>query len=204
MQNIYSKPRINVRRIAVAGIFSAFTIILSLIPSLGYIPIPPFTITTMHIPVIVAAVLEGPMIGGFVGLMFGLSSMYAAATIFAGMPTAPFFLNPLVAVLPRILIGLAAYYFYTLLKRIIRNRTVPIVGAALAGTLTNTVGVLGMIYLLYAKEYVEAIGESAAGRSLLTIIFSGAFINALVEIAAASLIGVPVVLALQRFKRQNR
>jgi len=198
MENIQTRPRVSVRRIAVAGIFSAFTIVLTLIPSLGYIPIPPFSITTMHIPVIIAAVLDGPLTGAFVGLMFGLSSLYTAATIFSGMPVAPFFLNPLVSVMPRILIGIVAYYVFALLKKLIRNKTVSIVGAALGGTLTNTVGVLGMIYLLYAQEYVEAIGATTVGKSALAIIFSGAIVNMLVEIAAASLISVPVVLAVQK------
>lgn len=203
MENIQSRPRVSVRRIAVAGVFSALTIVLTLTPSLGYIPIQPFTITTMHIPVIIAAVLEGPLMGAFVGLMFGLSSMYTAATIFAGMPAAPFFLNPLVSVLPRILIGVAAYYAYALLVKLLRNKVVSIVGAALAGTLTNTVGVLGMIYLLYARQYVEAMGINPGGRSLIVIIFSGAFINAAFEIVAASLVSVPVVLALRRIRREN-
>jgi len=198
MENIQTRPRVSVRRIAVAGIFSAFTIVLTLIPSLGYIPIPPFSITTMHIPVIIAAVLDGPLTGAFVGLMFGLSSLYTAATIFSGMPVAPFFLNPLVSVMPRILIGIVAYYVFALLKRLIRNKTVSIVGAALGGTLTNTVGVLGMIYLLYAQEYVEAVGATTVGKSALAIIFSGAIVNMLVEIVAASLISVPVVLAVQK------
>lgn len=198
MENIQTRPRVSVRRIAVAGIFSAFTIVLTLIPSLGYIPIPPFSITTMHIPVIIAAVLDGPLTGAFVGLMFGLSSLYTAATIFSGMPVAPFFLNPLVSVMPRILIGIVAYYVFALLKKLIRNKTVSIVGAALGGTLTNTVGVLGMIYLLYAQEYVEAIGATTVGKSALAIIFSGAIVNMLVEIVAASLISVPVVLAVQK------
>ena len=48
------------RRIAVMGVLSAFSILLSLIPSLGYIPVPPLpiTITTMHVPVIIAGILE--------------------------------------------------------------------------------------------------------------------------------------------------
>lgn len=200
MENIQTKPRTDVRRIAVAGIFSAFTIILSLVPSLGYIPIPPFTITTMHIPVIIAAVLEGPLVGAVVGLMFGLSSLYTAATIYAGMPTAPFFMNPLVSVLPRILIGIVAYYVFILFRKLIKNKTGSIIAAALGGTLTNTVGVLGMLYLLYAEQYVRAIGENPAGRSILAIIFSGALINVLVEAAGAALISVPVVLALQKVK----
>ncbi|HBR04058.1 MAG TPA: ECF transporter S component, partial [Ruminiclostridium sp.] len=68
MNNIRSKPRMNVRRIAVTGILSALAILLSLVPSLGYIPLGPITITTMHIPVIIAAILEGPVVGGIVGL----------------------------------------------------------------------------------------------------------------------------------------
>jgi len=100
--------------------------------------------------------------------------------------------------MPRILIGIVAYYVFALLKRLIRNKTVSIVGAALGGTLTNTVGVLGMIYLLYAQEYVEAVGATTVGKSALAIIFSGAIVNMLVEIVAASLISVPVVLAVQK------
>ncbi|NLM76133.1 MAG: ECF transporter S component, partial [Clostridiaceae bacterium] len=102
--NNTKNTRLSTRKIAIAGIMSAFSILLSLIPSLGYIVVPltPITITTMHIPVIIAAILEGPVVGGFVGLIFGLSSMYTAATIFAGLPTAFVFLNPLVSVFPRI------------------------------------------------------------------------------------------------------
>jgi hypothetical protein len=201
MENIQTKPRVSVRRIAVAGVFSALTIVLTLVPSLGYIPIPPHTITTMHIPVIIAAMIEGPLMGAFVGLMFGLSSMYTAATIYAGMPTAPFYLNPLVSVLPRILIGVVAYYVYTPLAKTLKYKVVPIISGAVAGTLTNAVGVLGMICLLYARQYVEAIGVNPAGKSLLVIIFGSTLINVIFEVIAASLISVPVVLALRRFQK---
>lgn len=76
----------------------------------------------MHIPVIIAAILEGPVVGGFVGLIFGLSSMYTAATIFAGLPTAFVFLNPLVSVFPRILIGIAAHYAYAGMNKLTRKK----------------------------------------------------------------------------------
>ena len=103
---------------------SAFSILLSLIPVLGYIVVPltPITITTMHIPVIIAAILEGPVVGGLSALFFGLSSMYTAATIFAGLPTA-FVLNPLVSVFPRILIGIAAHYAYAGMNKLTRKRS---------------------------------------------------------------------------------
>lgn len=208
MKNQRVQPQVNVRRIAVAGVLSAFSILLSLVPSLGYIPIPPLTITTMHIPVIVAALLEGPVIGGFVGLIFGLSSMYTAATIFAGWPTAFPFLNPLVSVLPRILIGVLSYYAFVGIKKLVKNKSIPIVVGAVVGTLTNTIGVLGMIYILYAQRYVDALVQSAQSqgqqlivKSLFSVIFGGVFINAVAEIAMAAILCVPVVLAITRIKK---
>jgi uncharacterized membrane protein len=202
------QPQMNVRRVAVAGILSAFSILLTLVPSLGYIPIPPLTITTMHIPVIIAAILEGPFVGGFVGLIFGLSSMYTAATIYAGWPTAFPFLNPLVSVLPRILIGVLSYFAFIAMKKLIKNKSVSIVFGAIAGTATNTIGVLGMIYILYAQHYVNALVESAQNqgqqlivKSLFSVIFGGVLVNLVAEIAMAAILCLPVVLAVERIKR---
>jgi uncharacterized membrane protein len=202
------QPQMNVRRVAVAGILSAFSILLTLVPSLGYIPIPPLTITTMHIQVIIAAILEGPFVGGFVGLIFGLSSMYTAATIYAGWPTAFPFLNPLVSVLPRILIGVLSYFAFIAMKKLIKNKSVSIVFGAIAGTATNTIGVLGMIYILYAQRYVNALVESAQNqgqqlivKSLFSVIFGGVLVNLVAEIAMAAILCLPVVLAVERIKR---
>jgi len=205
--NNTKNTRLSTRKIAIAGIMSAFLILLSLIPSLGYIVVPftPITITTMHIPVIIAAILEGPVVGGFVGLIFGLSSMYTAATIFSGLPTAFVFLNPLVSVLPRILIGIVAYYVYAGISRLIRNKGVATVIGAVAGTLTNTIGVLGMIYLLYAQEYVDAVVKASETPVVVTsafvFIFGGVLLNAVLEVVLSALVSTPVVYALNKIKR---
>lgn len=196
------------RRIAVTGVLSAFSILLSLIPSLGYIPVPPLpiTITTMHVPVIIAGILEGPVVGGFVGLIFGLSSLYTAATIFAGLPTAFVFLNPLVSVLPRILIGIAAHYAYSGINKLIKNKSIAIIIGAVAGTLTNTIGVLGMIYILYARQYVDAIVSSSETpvvvKNLFTFIFGGIALNVVFEILLAALVCSPIVYAVERIKKR--
>lgn len=203
MENYSLRSRMNVRRIAVTGILSALSILLSMVPSLGYIPIGPITITTMHIPVIIAALLEGPVVGGIVGLIFGLSSLYMAATVYAALPTSIFFLNPLVSILPRILIGIVAYYAYIGIKKLIKNKTPAVIVGAVAGTATNTVGVLGMIYILYAQQYVEAIGESAIGKSALAVIFGGVTLNMVAEILMAAFICTPVVLAVNRTRGRS-
>ena len=205
--NNTKNTRLSTRKIAIAGIMSAFSILLSLIPSLGYIVVPltPITITTMHIPVIIAAILEGPVVGGFVGLIFGLSSMYTAATIFAGLPTAFVFLNPLVSVFPRILIGIAAHYAYAGMNKLTRKKGVSAVTGAIAGTLTNTIGVLGMIYLLYAQQYVDAIVKASETPVVVTsafvFIFGGVLLNAVLEVVLSALVSTPVVYALNKIKR---
>ena len=103
------------------GMLSAISIFLGL-TGLGFIPIPPVRATIMHIPVIIGAIVEGPIVGTLVGLVFGLFSMYQNIT--APGPTSFIFWNPIIALVPRILIGLVAYYVYMLTKKIIKNQSI--------------------------------------------------------------------------------
>ena len=84
------------RKLAVTGMLAAISIILGL--TVGLIPLPfsPTKATIMHIPVIIGTIDEGPIVGLIIGAIFGLFSMYQAAT----MPTNPdqfVLLDPLVA-----------------------------------------------------------------------------------------------------------
>ncbi len=47
---------------------------------IGLIPLPVIKATTLHIPVILGAVLLGPLAGGILGAVFGLSSMWINTT----------------------------------------------------------------------------------------------------------------------------
>ena len=70
----------------------------------------------MHIPVIIGAIMEGPLVGGLIGLIFGLFSIFQAAT--NPTPVSFVFLNPIVSVLPRVLIGIVTYYAYRFAKNL--------------------------------------------------------------------------------------
>lgn len=200
MNNIQSKTRLNTRRIAVVGILSAMTIGLNFTP-LAFMLVPGLQvqITFMHVPVIIGAILEGPLVGAFIGLIFGLFSLYTAAI--TPIPIAFAFLNPLVSVVPRILIGIVSYYVYKLFMGLLskKSQSASIGIAAAAGTLTNTIGVLGMIYILYAKRFVEAIGLNDV--SPLIVISGLAFPNLPFEIAGAVLIAIPVVIAIKKVRK---
>jgi len=118
--------RFTPRDIAVTGALGAVAILLGLVPGLGFIPAPTpaGSATTMHIPAIIAGVLEGPVVGALVGAIFGFFS-FTRATI-------PIFKNPVIAFLPRILIGVVAFLvFRALLARHARPFAALVVGAAL-------------------------------------------------------------------------
>lgn len=160
------RKNVNVRKMAIISVLSAISIMLSMTP-LGFIPIGPTNATIMHIPVIIGAIVEGPMVGMSVGLIFGLTSLIRNLT----MPTITSFafINPLVSVLPRVLIGIVAYYVYKLAIKITKNSFVSGWITGFIGSLVNTVGVLGMVYLLYGARYAVALDKSAASAKTLLL-----------------------------------
>ena len=125
----------SVRKIVISGVLAAIAILLG-VTRLGFIPVPNISgnATIMHVPAIIGGVMEGWLVGGIVGTIFGIFSFLQATT--------PLFKDPLVAILPRIFIGITAYFTYAGLKRV--NEYVALIVAAVVGTLTNTVLVLGM------------------------------------------------------------
>ena len=110
-----------IRQMTVAAMLSAITALLVFSP-IGMIQLPPplLAVTTVHVPVLIAALVEGWWVGGFVGLVFGTCSLIRAFEAGAGGLTL-FFQNPLISVLPRILFPLGAYAVYLLLKKLFRD-----------------------------------------------------------------------------------
>jgi uncharacterized membrane protein len=123
---------------------SAIVVILGLFPVLGFIPwFGGISLTIIHIPVIIGAVLEGPIVGLIIGLIFGIFSMLRAA-IAPLSPADLWFTDPVLSVLPRLFIGPAAWAAWNALKR----WPVPgLVAAGIVGSLTNTILVLSVIGL---------------------------------------------------------
>ncbi|WP_434578414.1 ECF transporter S component [Thermoanaerobacterium thermosaccharolyticum] len=160
--------KITVKQITVAGMLSAISIVMATTP-LGYIPLGIANATTMHIPTIIGSILEGPYVGTFIGLIFGVSSFIRQNT--------PLFADPIIAILPRLLIGIVAYYVYKFTKS---------VGAAsVAGTLTNTVGVLGLAVLM---KYLSL-------QAALLIVLK----NTIFEVIVAVILTTIVVKSVRRY-----
>ena len=191
--NASAQRRLNVRKMTVIGVLSAISIMMSMLPFIGYIPIGPTKATIMHIPVIIGAIIEGPVVGATIGLIFGLTSLWNAMT--QPTITSIFFLNPLVSILPRVLIGVVAYYVYQGIYKISNKVYAAGFMAGLIGSLANTAGVLGMIYVLYADKYMERIGQAGAdaGKWLFTLAATNGVTEALVAALIVSAVSVSLI-----------
>lgn len=186
-----SKKKMSTRKLTVTGMMVAITMILAYTP-LGIIPLQPVSATITHIPTIIIAILEGPIVGAIIGLSFGVVSLIKAITQPAGI-LEPFFVNPLISILPRICIGLVAGYTYQWLRRMDKKGAVAAVISACLGSMTNTLGCMGMMYVLYVKALTAQMG-TAAGPVIGGIVVT----YGVVEMIAAAVICTAVVLALKK------
>lgn len=184
---ITKKRRTDTRKLARAGILCALIIVMTLMPFTGYIPYGGAAeITTLHIVVIAGAVLLGWEYGTVLGLVWGLTCLVRAYVTAIWLPFG--FGNPLVAVLPRILVGLVAGLVAQGLRKT-RIRTSLALGiTAAVGTLTNTVLVLTAMSIYLRSTIISTIS---------TIIASLVTINGIIELFAAIII-VPAVVAAIR------
>ncbi len=172
-------------RIVTAAVLVALTIILGLVPGIGFIPLPNISgsATTEHIPTILGSILEGPLVGMVTGLTFGLISFLRSPV--------PLFRDPLVSVLPRVLIGLTPWLVYTAIMRLpfagsaftaLKRIQLDIASGAagFVGAATNTIFVLGFaIWRFHLPIAIvvpilpQAIGEAIVA-TILTIVFTRA------------------------------
>ena len=167
----------SVRRIVISGVLAAIAILLGT-TRLGFIPVPTAAgnATIMHVPAIIGGIMEGWLVGGIVGTIFGLFSFINA--------TVPLFKDPLVAIFPRIFIGITTYFAYKGLKNV--NEYLALIVAATVGTLTNTILVLGMAVI---RGYMAADVAWGVGVT-----------HGIPEVIVAAIITVAVIVAWKRIE----
>jgi uncharacterized membrane protein len=147
------------------ALMGAIVILLANTP-LGMIQLPVIKATTVHIPVILGAVLLGPLAGAILGGVFGICSMISntMAPTLLSFAFSPFLSSDFAGVCKalwisigcRILIGVVAGWLWIGLQKIKLNAwtALPIVG--FVGSMTNTILVMGSIYKLLASQYAQA------------------------------------------------
>lgn len=181
-----------IRRVITACLLLAITLLLSL-TRIGFIPVPTpaGNATISHIPAILGGILEGPLVGLTVGLGFGVASFMSA--------TVPMFKDPLVAVLPRIFIGLVSAWSYAALRRAGRRELTYLLAVLLALLLVFSYQIAGAI--LWVGILVAVLSLAAAVAILLWMRHEDVRIVALAIVAAiGSLTNTVLVLTMATIK----
>lgn len=194
------------------ALMAAIIIVLANTP-LGMIQLPVIKATTVHIPVIIGAILLGPKAGAILGFVFGVCSLISntmaptllsfAFSPFMSTTGIPGALKAIwISVGCRILIGLAAGWLWVLLSKMKMNQTIalPIVG--FVGSMVNTVTVMGSIYFLFAQQYAQA--KEVAITAVFGLIMGTVTASGIPEaIAAAVLVLALGKVLLKVFKKMN-
>ena len=174
------------RYLTSVALMAAVVILLANTP-LGMIHLPIIKATTVHIPVILGAVILGPGAGAILGGVFGVCSLISntmaptllsfAFSPFMSMTGIPGALKALwISVGCRVMIGVVSGWLWIGLKRCRVNQTVALPVVGFAGALTNTVFVMGSIYILLASQYAQARSvavDAVWGMIMVTVTGSG-------------------------------
>ena len=194
------------------ALMAAIVIVLANTP-LGMIQLPIIKATTVHIPVILGAILLGPGAGAILGAVFGICSLVSntmaptllsfAFSPFLSTTGIPGALKAIwISVGCRILIGVVAGWLWVLFTKIKLNQFIalPIVG--FVGSMVNTVTVMGSIYFLFAPQYAEA--KEVALTAVFGLVMGTVTASGIPEAIAAAIL----VLALGKvlvvvFRKMN-
>lgn len=202
-------------QIVLTAFFLGIMILMSAVPFLGFIPIGPLNATILHIPVIIGSIVLGPRLGAFLGTSFGVMSVINATTrpsalSFVFSPFIPIigtdqgsWLALIVALVPRILVGIVPYYVYKLCRHLLKKKAdgLSLFVAGVAGGLTNTLLVMNLIYFLFKDAYGELIKKGADqvyGAILLVIGTQG-----VPEAIVAGVLTAAIASILLRLNRKN-
>lgn len=194
------------------ALMAAIIIVLANTP-LGMIQLPIIKATTVHIPVIIGAILLGPSAGAMLGAVFGLCSLISntmaptllsfAFSPFMSTTGIPGALKAIwISVGCRVLIGVVAGWLWKFLQKMHVNNWIALPVVGFVGSMVNTISVMGSIYLLFAQQYAEAkeVGITAVwGLIMGTVTASG-----IPEAVAAAVLVTALGRALvQAFRKMN-
>lgn len=201
-----SKSKHDTRYMATLAMLCGVLLVMGM-TGIGFIPLPVIKATTMHIPVILGAVLLGPGAGGVLGCVFGLCSVWANTVTpgllsfaFSPFMTTEGFLGVLksiwIALGCRILFGLAAGWLWKLAKKILRNDYLALPVTAAVSTILHTVLVMGSIYVLLAQQYAQA--KNVAFSAVFGLIMGTVTASGIPEAIAAAILVTVIGKALLR------
>ena len=182
---------------------------------IGFIPLPVIKATTMHIPVILGAILLGPGAGAVLGAAFGFCSMWVN-TVTPGLLSfafSPFMTTEglagvakslWIALGCRILFGMITGWIWKLSKKVLQKDYVALPLTAAISTLIHTLLVMGSIYLLLTQQYAQTknVGITAVFGLIMGTVTASGIPEAIAAAILVTVIGKALLHLMARMKRR--
>lgn len=193
------------------ALMAAIIVVLANTP-LGMIQLPIIKATTVHIPVIIGAILLGPTAGAILGFVFGVCSLISNTMVpsllsfafspFMSTTGIPGAIKAIwISIGCRVLIGVAAGWLWILLKKIKLNQIIALVITGFVGSMVNTITVMGSIYILFAKQYADV--KEVAITAVWGLIMGTVTASGIPEAIAAAIIVTVVTKMLLKMRIVN-
>lgn len=165
-----NENRMKIQRLTLAAFFVGIQILMGWTP-IGYLPLGTVSITTMHLPVILAGILGGAKFGASMGFVFGLTSLLRAtftpdASAFMFSPFITIggvsgnFWSLVICFVPRILLGFLSAVIYDICYKKVKNDLFSAACSAVINTVLHTIGVLGGIFVFFGPQYAMLLGAN--------------------------------------------
>ena len=173
------------------ALFAAIIVIMAFVPYLGYINLVVIKATLIHVPVIIGSIMLGPKKGGFLGFIFGCTSLinntfnpsllsFAFSPFYSVGEIGGNFWSIVICFVPRILVGVVPYFVYVGVRKLLKEKkgsdwlALPVAGVV--GAFTNTLLVMNLIYFCFSEQFAAAKGiamEAVYGAILAIIAANG-------------------------------
>ncbi|MCI6936207.1 MAG: ECF transporter S component [Candidatus Faecousia sp.] len=206
--------KMDTRYMATLAMFCGILLVMGM-TGIGFIPLPVIKATTMHIPVILGAILLGPAAGAVLGGVFGICSIWANTTspgllAFAFSPFMtteglPGVLKSLwIALGCRILLGVIAGWLWKGLKRVLKQDYLALPVTAAVSTICHTILVMGSIYLLLAQQYAQAknVAITAVFGLVMGTVTASGIPEAIIAAVLVTVIGKALLHLMARMKKR--
>lgn len=203
----------NTRYMATLSMLCGVLLVMGM-TGIGFIPLPVIKATTMHIPVILGAVLLGPGAGAILGGLFGLCSIWANTVTpgllsfaFSPFMTTEGFVGIVksiwIAFGCRTLFGFLAGWLWKGFQRLLHKDYLALPVTAAAATICHTVLVMGSIYLLLAQQYAAAknVAFSAVFGLIMGTVTASGIPEAIAAAILVTVIGKTLLKLTAKMKR---
>lgn len=182
---------------------------------IGFIPLPVIKATTMHIPVILGAILLGPKAGAVLGAVFGLCSIWANTTTpgLLSFAFSPFMTTEglpgvakslWIALGCRMLFGWLAGIFWIAIRKFVKKEYAALPITAALSTICHTLLVMGSIYFLLSQQYAAAknVALSAVFGLVMGTVTASGIPEAIVAAILVTVIGKALLHLTARMNKR--